>query len=186
MADAHLARRGPFDALTARRGTALSVLPAESRFSFRGAAAAARAAGAAFGVTLPDTPCRAATNLDRAAFWLGPDEFLLLAPAGEGPEIAAALARALDGVAYALVDIAHRDASIGVTGPRAPTLLNLGCPLDLALSAFPPGQCTRTVFAKAGVMLWRQEAMGFRLDVARSLARYVWRMLEEAEREYRP
>jgi sarcosine oxidase, subunit gamma len=184
MPDAAPGRRGPLIGLAAPRGAVLSAMPAESRFSFRAAEGAARTAGEAFGVRLPETPCRAAARDGRAALWLGPDEWLLLAPPNEGSEIAAAILRALEGRAHALVDIGHRDASIGVEGPDSAAVLNAGCPLDLDPSAFPVGMCTRTVFAKAGVVLWRRGVMRFRLEVARSFAPYVWRMLEETRREY--
>jgi len=179
------ARHRQLDRLAAPRGAALSALPPESRFSFRGGADAAGAAGEAFGVALPMTPERASVQEGRAALWLGPDEWLLLAPASAGAEIAAAIARSLGERLHALVDIGHRDAAIGVAGPDAPAVLNSACPLDLDLSVFPAGRCTRTVFAKAGMVLWRPEAAAFRLEVARSFAPYVWRMLEEAGREYR-
>ncbi len=180
-----LARRRPLTAPTAPPGAVLSLLPPESRFSFRGDTEAARAAGEAFGAALPATPCCAAVAGERAALWLGPDEWLLIAPVGEGVEIAAAIGRVLAGQAHALVDIGHRDAGIGLAGTLAPVLLGLGCPLDLDLSAFPVDHCTRTVFSKAGIVLWRTEAMRFRIDVARSFAAYVWRLLEEAGRENR-
>ena len=40
--------------------------------------------------------------------------------------------------------------------------------------------CTRTLFGKAEIMLWRIDAEVFRIEVARSSARYVWDLLEEA------
>ena len=165
-----LERRGPF-------GTTLSVLPPASRFSFRGNADAARAAGEALGVALPETPHRAAARGDRAALRLGPDEWTLLVPANEGPEIATAIVRSLGDMPYALVDIGHRDVGIGVAGPDSAIIVNAGCPLDLDLAAFPADRCTRTIFAKAGIVLWREDTTQFRLEVARSFAAYVWQML---------
>jgi sarcosine oxidase subunit gamma len=153
MSNPALERRSPL-------GSTLSVLPPASRFSFRGNASAARAAGG-----------------DRAALRLGPDEWTLLAPTNEGPEIAAAIVRSLGDTPYALVDIGHRDVGIGVAGPDSAIIVSAGCPLDLDLSAFPTDCCTRTVFAKAGVMLWREDTTRFRLEVARSFAAYLWRML---------
>ncbi|MDA8052060.1 MAG: sarcosine oxidase subunit gamma [Rhodospirillales bacterium] len=180
MAEVGLTRRGPLDALAVRSGAVLSVVPAESRFSFRGGEGAARAASEVFGVLLPEVGCRSEMRGERAALWLGPDEWLLLAPVGEGPEIAAAIGRALAGKPHALVDIGHRDTVIGVDGAGCEAVLAAGCPLDLDCATFPVGGCTRTVFAKAGVVLWRVEVGRFRLEVARSFAPYVWRLLEEA------
>ncbi|HTU55794.1 MAG TPA: sarcosine oxidase subunit gamma family protein [Acetobacteraceae bacterium] len=170
MADFALARHGPL-------GATLAVLPSVARFSFRGDPSAARVAGDAFGVLLSETPCRAAKHGARAALWLGPDEWTLLAPPNEGPEIAAAIARSLGDRPHALVDIAHRDIGIAVAGTDSAVIVNAGCPLDLDLSSFPIDHCTRTVFAKAGIVLWREDTTRFRIEVARSFATYLWQML---------
>jgi sarcosine oxidase subunit gamma len=66
----------------------------------------------------------------------------------------------------------------------AATLINHGCPLDLFDDAFPVGMCTRTLFAKAEVILWRTENHSYRLEIERSLATYAWQMLREARREF--
>ena len=83
-----------------------------------------------------------------------------------------------------VVDVSHRNTALGVIGPRAAWAINAFCALDLHPSAFPAGMCTRTVFGKAEIVLWRTEADAFRIDVARSFAPYVWACLEEARREF--
>jgi heterotetrameric sarcosine oxidase gamma subunit len=118
----------------------------------------------------PDV-CRITVNGDRALLWLGPDEFLLLAPEGmNGGQMA--------------TDVSHRDTAIEVSGPRAAWAINAFCALDLHPSAFPVGMCTRAAFAKAQIILWRTDADTFRIEVARSFAPYVWGCLEEARREF--
>ena len=62
-------------------------------------------------------------------------------------------------------------------------LLNAGCPLDLDLAAFPVGMCTRTVLAKAEIVLWRTSAEVFHVEVWRSFASYVTEYLAEVARE---
>lgn len=124
------------------------------------------------GLAVPDV-CRATVSGERALLWLGPDEFLLLAHEGaesrRWPET---------------VDVSHRDVGIGITGPRAQWVINAFCALDLHHSAFPVGMCTRTVFGKAEVLLWRTAADTFRIEVARSFAPYVWACLDEARQEF--
>lgn len=183
MAELSLARIGPLAGRSEKADAVLSVAPPASRFLFRGDAAAAAKAGEAFGVTLPLAACRAETRGGRAALWLGPDEWLLRAPEDEGTDIAAAIARALASTAHALVDIGHRDAGIVVSGPDGAAIVNRDCPLDLRLEAFPVGMCTRTVLAKAEIVLWREETARLRIEVARSLASYVWDRLDEARRD---
>jgi sarcosine oxidase, subunit gamma len=158
-----------------------SLAPA-ARFIFRGRQAAVAAAGQAFGVSLPEIACRAATTGDRAALWLGPDEWLLIAP--ERDDIAERFA-ILSGLPHALVDVGHRNTGLEIAGPEAATVLSSGCPLDLDIEAFPVGMCTRTVLAKAEIVLWRKASERFRIEVWRSFAAYVWQFLDVARGEFR-
>jgi heterotetrameric sarcosine oxidase gamma subunit len=120
-------------------------------------------------------PCRAIAVGDNFLLWLGPDEFLLVAPNDTVPTLH---------IASATIDVSHRDAALSVAGPRAAWVINAFCALDLHPSAFPIGTCTRTVFGKAEILLWRTSGEEFRIDVARSFAPYVWACLEEARREF--
>lgn len=165
----------------------MQILPPATRFILQGGTAARRAAGAAFGLALPETPCRASTANHRAALWLGPDEHLLLAPAADlaavDPTILAAeLEAALTGTAHSLVDVSQRQVAMRVSGPGAVALLNTGCPLDLDPARFPVGMCTRTLMGKAEIVLWRTDAVEFHLEVARSYQDYVLECLREAGR----
>ncbi len=153
-----------------------------TRFSFRGGAEAAEACAAAIGCGLPREACRAAESGDHAALWLGPDEWLLLAPESDTADLFAQIEAALATIPHALVDISHRQLGLAVAGPQVEALLNTGCPLDLDLSAFPVGMCTRTVLGKCDVALWRRAPDSFRLEVNRSFADYVVAYLRMAER----
>jgi sarcosine oxidase subunit gamma len=154
-----------------------------TRLVFRGNAAARALAGQAFGVELPATACRAASNGGRSALWLGPDEHLLLAPDGEAGSIEAAIASALGTQAHSLVDVSHRQVGLRVQGPYAAWLLESQCPLPLNPQDFPVGMCTRTLFGKAEIVLWRPATEVFRLEVWRSFSLYVAQMLHEVARE---
>jgi sarcosine oxidase subunit gamma len=160
------------------------LLPQMARWSVRGGDAAADELERAFGVALPREACRAATSRGRSALWLGPDEWLLLAPEGEAAAIGTALANAVQAVPASVVDIAHRQVAIAVTGARAADVLNAFNPLDLDPAAFPAGMCTRTIFAKAEIVLWRTGPQAFHLEVWRSFAPYVMGLMGEAAREF--
>jgi sarcosine oxidase subunit gamma len=45
--------------------------------------------------------------------------------------------------------------------------------------------CTRTVLAKAEIVLWRTAPHVFKVEVWRSFAAYVWQFLNEARGEFR-
>jgi sarcosine oxidase, subunit gamma len=160
----------------------LEPLPPAARYILRGGEPVRAPAAAAAGFSIPIEPCRAKVHDERAALWLGPDEWLLIAPEHEGAALASSLANALGGVPHSLVDVSHRQAACELRGPHAVTLLAAGCPLDLDERAFPVGMCTRTVLAKAEVVLWRTGVESFRLEVARSFVAYVSEFLAEAAR----
>lgn len=153
-----------------------------ARYILRGGPDTRAAAEEAFGVGIPSHACRANALNERAALWLGPDEWLLIAPEAAGRAVAAALSAALYRRPYSLVDVSHRQTAFTVSGPQAALLLGAGCPLDLDESAFPVGMCTRTMLAKAEVVLWRTAAQAFRVEVWRSFAAYLSLYLAEAAR----
>ena len=151
-----------------------------ARFSYRGSA---ETAGNAFGLALPAEINRAITEDGRSAIRLGPDEWLLLSEDGAQADIATAFAALSD--PHALVDVSHRNTSIIVEGRRATDVLATACLLDLDASAFPVGMATRTVIGKAEVVLWRTAADRFHVEVWRSFADYLFKLLSEGAREYR-
>ncbi len=184
------ASRGVPD-LASRRSTpripalgVLEPLPPQLRLSLRGGPEALAAASAAIDLPLPEGACRAASRGDRAVLWLGPDERLLLGAESAGAELTAALEHALRALPHSLVDVSHRQAAFEVRGRHAALALAAGCPLDLHPDAFPLGMCTRTVIAKAEIVLWRNGENRFHVEVARSLTAYLVRFLEEASREF--
>ncbi|HYZ23349.1 MAG TPA: sarcosine oxidase subunit alpha family protein [Rhodopila sp.] len=155
------------------------------RLSVRAGAAGATAIGLAVGVLLPTVPCRSVIARDRAALWVGPDEWLIYAP----PEAAdlvsvAASAGAASAGGGSITDVSHRTLALEIAGPRATWCLNGYCALDLDMHAFPVGACTRTLLGKAEVMLWRMAGDIFHVDVPRSLFPYVWACLEESRRVF--
>ncbi|MEI6457676.1 MAG: sarcosine oxidase subunit gamma family protein [Pseudomonadota bacterium] len=161
----------------------LEALPAMTRLSFRGGPDASAAAARGFGVALPTAACRANAVGPRAALWMGPDEHLLLAPLADSAALRVALAEALGQTPHSIVDIGHRQVAFLVKGPQAEWLLGTGCPLDLDLGAFPVGMCTRTVYMKSEIYLWRTAADVFHLETWRSFTPYVVDMLIDAAQE---
>ncbi len=69
------ARQGPALVATAL----VHLLPPARRFVLRGDSAARAAAERALGIPVPALACRAGSDGTRAALWLGPDEWLLIA-----------------------------------------------------------------------------------------------------------
>lgn len=161
-------------------GVTVTPAASASRISLRAAAESRKALSTALGLTLPEKPKGSATRGMRAALWLGPDEWLVLDE--EGADLMATCAKA--GVLHSAVDISHRNTAILVSGPRVEEILSAGCPQDLALSAFPVGAASRTVFGKVEAVLWRTGEHDFRMEVWRSFCDYAFTLLETAAREH--
>jgi len=161
----------------------LQPLPPLARFSLRGESSTLAGALAPVGVPVSPTACRAVEGELCAALWLGPDEQLLLAPEQHAAQLAQTIGTALTAIPHSLVDISHRQTAFELVGPAARALLNSGCPLDLADDTFPIGMCTRTLFEKSEILLWRTAPDTFHVEVARSFAPYLTSLLAEAARE---
>ena len=172
-----LDRAGP---LLGHRMVSVTPLPPLTRFSLRGPAAALAGVEKVLGVAPGQDVCRARVTGDRAALWLGPDEWMLIAPGREGGALFASLEQALARVPHSLVDISHRNTGFLVAGDGAATLLAEGSPLDLDLGACLVGMCTRTVLGKCEVILWRVAAERFHVECWRSFAPYLAAFLAQA------
>jgi sarcosine oxidase subunit gamma len=168
----------------------MKVLPPAVRLVLHGQVGARKAAARIWGADFAEQACRAIVHGSRATLWLGPDEYLLLGSSGHDLESQAAATDALESaladIPHALVDISHRQFALEVSGPLAALILSGACPLDLDLGEFPVGMCTRTVLAKADIVLWRSREDAFHLEVWRSFAGYVAGLLREIAVEFYP
>ncbi|MCX2722964.1 sarcosine oxidase subunit gamma [Roseibium salinum] len=154
-----------------------------TRLSFRARGAALEKAGEGLGVPLPDTPLSSQTADKRAALWMGPDEWTLLAPEDDVHAVVEAIEGKLGGEPHALVDISDRSEAVIVSGEKAVWLLNTGVFVDFAPEAFPVGNVTRTVFHKSPVMIWRTGPDSFVVEAWVSFMDYVTGLLVHSARE---
>lgn len=187
MADAQAVRRPAHAGLSLvadERSVTLAGTDAAARFAFRGDGDAVAMVGRAFGVALPMEPWRSAVGDKRAALWLGPDEWLLLDEGADPVDVSREIRAAIGDCPCSWVDVSHRNAGFVLSGPHAADVLSAGCPLPLGLAAFPVGRCTRTLFGKAEIVLWRTGETAFRIEVWRSYAAYVAALIAETAREH--
>ena len=169
----------PWADLTAEAaGVRVRGLGPSRRWSVRGAPADLDRLARAWGAPLPADMLTACSGCGRHALRLGPDEWLLLAGHDGCAEDLVALSQ---DPPFSLVDVSERSVALEIAGEGGATLLNAGNPLDLSAAAFPAGRCTRTVFGKAEIVLWRPDAAPtWRLEVWRSFAGYVARYITQA------
>ena len=173
----------------ATRGAAAAItirpLPPQARLSLRLRPDDARAVGSVAGLTL-DIPINSwVTAGERSISRLGPNEWLILDAEADTDALAPEIEAALAGTFHALVDIGHRNVAIAVSGPYAAEVINSGCALDLSPDAFPTGAATRTLLAKAEILLMRlDDQPTYRVECWRSFAAYVDAFLREAARPF--
>jgi len=118
---------------------------------------------------------------DYRLYWLGPDEWLIVTPAGQQEKLQNALQKALDGVFSSVVDTTSGLTMIRISGAKAADLLATDCPLDLHPREFKHGQCAQTRLAKAGMTLSPLVGeTGFEVIIRRSFADYLLLWLQDA------
>lgn len=154
------------------------------RVDLRGPAAAA--VGEALGAPLPTRPNSAVRSGELTALWLGPDEWLVLAPVGRSQHLGNSLRLALGTEEGAVVDLSAHRTTVELSGPRAREVLAKGCSLDLHPTVFGPADCAQTLLARAPVLLLGRggDPPSYWLLVAASFAAYVVDWCLDAAVEY--
>ncbi|PVB63556.1 sarcosine oxidase subunit gamma family protein [Labrenzia sp. 011] len=154
-----------------------------TRLSLRARAPSLKTAGLAFGSSLPTRPLTSTTADRRAALWMGPDEWTLLAPVEDLRAVFDGIEGKLAGEPHALVDVSDRSEAIIVSGEKASWLLNTGIFVDFSLESFPVGTVTRTLFHKTPVMVWRIGPDTFVVEAWGSFMDYVSGLLVQCAQE---
>ncbi len=135
----------------------------------------------ALGVEAPTEPNTVIDAGDNRIYWLGPDEWLVVTPAGRQQQVGEKLRDALQGVFSSVVDNSSGLTMIHVLGENAAALLATDCPFDLHPREFKPGQCAQTRLAKAGMTISPlADGKGFEVIIRRSFSDYLLRWLQSA------
>jgi len=182
----------PDQPLHARRidgdDVALSECPPRTCLVLRGRASDARLARAVASATdlaLPAAPGDSVAGLLCSLLRLGPDEWWIVSETQGPAELAGSLRSALVGIHAALVDVGDACIVYALRGANARDVLARGCPLDLHPRVFTPGRCTRTLLARAPVLVHLRAAEpSFELYVARSYRDYAWTWLVTAAKSF--
>lgn len=138
----------------------------------------------ALGLPLPLAACTTAERSDGnlRAVWIGPDEWMLLAPAGQQPTLVQNLRAALANHHHAVTDVSGGFFLVNLQGSSARDVLAQGCPMDLHERAFPAGRAVGTHFYKVGITLWREgdQPDAYQLLVRRSFIDHFWQLIDHA------
>ena len=137
---------------------------------------------------LPATCGAVSGTSDASVLWLGPEEFLVVAPmeAHEslGGDLIQALREALGDGAGQVVDLSANRTTFELTGPRSRAVLEKGCSLDLHPRGFKAGTALSTEIGNIPVVLWKTGDESYRIFPRASFAEFLGRWLLDGMREY--
>lgn len=136
------------------------------------------AAAGVLGIAPPTEPNTAAEAGETSLLWLGPDEWLIVAPA-TASDLAPRLEAALQGLHHSVCDVSAGRVVLELAGAEARAVLESATSLDLHPRAFGPGRCAQTGLARVPAILQMIEASHrFRLYLRASFAPYIKAWLE--------
>jgi sarcosine oxidase subunit gamma len=152
--------------------------------------AGSAAAAALLGVELPHRPGTWSPTEDGRVVWLGPDEWLVTAPATgprSGLDAETRWRSALTPHGGTAVDVSAARVGLRLSGPHARAVLAKGCSIDVHPRSFGPGAGAQTTLGLAGVVLLSLGSTGdeFAVLVRTSFATYLTDWLTDASLEFR-
>lgn len=130
-----------------------------------------------------------ALSEDRHLLWLGPDDFLLIAPdeADGGPDPVALTAQLRDVLGEnsgQVSDLSANRTTLELAGPRAQEVLDKSVRIDLDPPAFATGNALVTLLGGVGVILWRVQDETIRVLPRASFAVHTAQWLLDGMREF--
>ncbi|KNH16777.1 sarcosine oxidase subunit gamma [Arthrobacter sp. ZBG10] len=133
--------------------------------------------------------CGEVGGTERASvLWLGPSEFLMVAPEEAhdslGGDLIGSLVAALGDAPGQVVDLSANRTTFELTGPRARAVLEKGCALDLHPRTFTAGTALNTEVGFIPVILLKSGEESYRLFPRASFADFLGRWLLDAMREF--
>jgi sarcosine oxidase subunit gamma len=115
--------------------------------------AAATLVANVLGGPLPTVPCTTSRVGELEVLWLGPDEWLVLAPQGREKSLAHALREAIGSYDGAVTDVSAQRVALELTGTHVRDVLARGCSIDLHPKVTPMGSCVQTWLGRTGVVI---------------------------------
>ena len=112
--------------------------------------------------------------------WMSHDELLFRVPEDKLESVLGDLDDALGGENALLSDVSDARVTFRITGLNAREALAKGCPSNLSLDAFGPGDFIRTRLGQVPVALWMPDPESIALMCFRSVGEFVGNWLENA------
>jgi sarcosine oxidase subunit gamma len=139
----------------------------------------------ALGVALPTKANTVNSKGEIDILWMGPDEWLILAPEGEATRLMSTLKVMLSDQLIALVDVSDNRTMLTLSGSASWDVLNKGAHLDFHPRSWKKGMIAQSTYGRAQVIFWQSgNEPEFRLLVRNSFAEYLATFLMDAMAEF--
>jgi sarcosine oxidase subunit gamma len=155
------------------------ISPPARHLNLRADAAGIAAFSAVLGVDMPGASRWAHGAGGATVVWLGPNEWLVIAPLDTSHELEQQLREAAAGASIAVTDQSGQRLSVVVSGDAA-GLLSKGTAIDVHPAVFVPGTAIQSFVGQAVVVLLARSDNEIELLVRTSFARYVGDWLVDA------
>jgi sarcosine oxidase subunit gamma len=166
--------------LAESKAARVSIAPAQGRLSLR-ARGNLSPLNNTLGLVLPNRIGARVSSGAVEVVHLGPDEWTIHCPVDDVAGLVTACANIYAAHPHSLVDISGREVTVMIEGPQADELLTLGCARDI--DTIPVGEARRTNFDGVTVVLRRDAADRFRMDIWNSFAPHLGHLLETGCKE---
>lgn len=151
----------------------VELMPDRTRFNVRVKATDVAAFKKSSGLNLPGKIGQTRKSGEQLICKLGPDEWVVSDDPKQENKLVSMLDKMSAKFVMSATDISHRNVSFILKGEKAVDTVNVGCPLDLSLDAYPIGKATRTVFENAPIQLYRAGENELHVECWRSFAPYL-------------
>lgn len=139
----------------------------------------------ALGMSVPLQSDRVCGDEHNAVLWLGPDEWLVVAPDGRAETLIDDLHAVLSDTFASTVDVSANRTTVRLAGRVAREVLDKVCSLDLHPRVFGPGRCAQTLIGRTQAVLWQVDAEpSYRIMVRCSFANHLADVLLDAMAEF--
>lgn len=137
------------------------------------------------GLAMPLRPNHVAGDEERAALWLGPDEWLVVGSDGQAAWVLETVRTAMADEPGSVVDVSANRTTLRLSGPMAREVLEKVCSVDLHPRVFRAGHGVQTLLGKSQAIVWQVcDEPSYRLMVRCSFADYLADLLLDAMTEF--
>ena len=130
-------------------------------------------------LTLPDTPNRFSENNGVFLCYIAPDHWLLRAPLNQEPALNSQLKPTDAPADISIVRVSDTQTFFRITGSDVAEVINIGCPMDVHETAFPPNSVSFSEFFTVKALILRN-ASGFDVAIEQSYANMIADYLNRA------